>query len=543
MSSFKKIVASSLEPFHLRMPVFNTIVKLSQDKAITKLKEIANNSDQNIMVNSSPKRILFNLVRGMYATPIYIEAGLALALKLRGHNVRLLTCGGALSECPGYFVIGKPPNKWSCNNCKQFSKEFFGIVDLPHSTYAEYVDEGKLSNVKDKINKMSIEDCENFVYKNINVGIHAFTSTQRYFKGANPDKSTYEKIYYLELINAIISTIVAENVLKKEKPDILVTSHSCYSPWGSFSDYFRNKGIRVCTYGRGYKINTLRFDQNNLGENFKKYIETVRNKKFLDKNEEKELKSFMDKRIKGQEGDTFLYGFSDFEKNIKKQFDLDKYNKTCALFPNVPWDASLIDANKAFKNVYEWISYTIELLKEKPELQLIIKIHPAEKISESVNTVLDYINNNFKPIPKNIKVIPPDTKISSYSLFPIIDVGIVYNGTLGLEMALNNIPVIVAGQTHYDYNGFTYDISSKKGYHDILLSNISPLSEKQLKTAQIYAYFYFIKNFVPQNYFYYNNFLDLGWNITSLEELVSNEDKCLDHVCNYIVHGGIYQNW
>ena len=81
---------------------------------------------------------------------------------------------------------------------------------------------------------------------------------------------------------------------------------------------------------------------------------------------------------------------------------------------------------------------------------------------ESKRTVLDSINSKFISLPKNIKIIPPNTKISPYSLFPFIDVGIVYNGTVGLEMSTQGIPVVVAGNAHYGKKAFTYDISTKK---------------------------------------------------------------------------------
>lgn len=542
MGSLRKLTVKGLELLHFKMPVFNTAVKLAQDRALTRLRKIEDNSNPTVMDNPNPKKIVFNLVRGMYAAPIYVEAGLAMALKHHGHNVKLLTCDGALSACPGYFEISKPPNKWSCNNCKQFSSEFFDIVDLPYLTYAKYVDGYELSITKDRVNMTSIEDCKNFVYKDVNVGVHAITSTQRFFKGANPDKNTHDKVMRSELINAIISTIVAERVVKEEKPDVLVTSHSCYSSWGSFSDYFRNKDIRVCTYGGGYKKNTVIFERDKLDENFKRYYKDVRNKKFLYEKEREELKSFLNKRMRGEKGDTSLYGFSaDKIKDIGKLFKITKYDKIHAMFTNVPWDVSLLNANNAFKDVYEWISYTIKLFEEKPELQLIIKIHPAEKIAESASTVLDYLDSNFAHLPENINVIPPDTKISPYSLFPIIDVGIVYNGTIGLEMVLNDIPVVVAGRTHYGEKGFTHEVTTKRGYADILFSDFSSPTNKNC--AEVYAYFYFVKSFIPRNFTYYNNFLDLGWKINTLAEFADGKDKYIDHICDYIINGGIYQNW
>ena len=114
------------------------------------------------------------------------------------------------------------------------------------------------------------------------------------------------------------------------------------------------------------------------------------------KKEEKELNYFLNKRTKGEEGQVSYYGFSEVKKEkLEKQFNFDKFEKTYVLFTNVPWDAALLSANMSFKDVYDWLSYTIELFKNKPNLQLIIKTHPSElRLAESKLTVVDYLNNN-----------------------------------------------------------------------------------------------------------------------------------------------------
>jgi capsule polysaccharide export protein KpsC/LpsZ len=226
-------------------------------------------------------------------------------------------------------------------------------------------------------------------------------------------------------------------------------------------------------------------------------------------------------------------------------FNINKYEKNYFIFPNVPWDRSIamLGGKVAFEDVYKWISYTIELFKDKPKLQLIIKIHPAEAATgRSEKTMLDYINEKYPNLPNNIKTIPPKTDIDPYSLFPFIDVGIVCNGTIGLEMSLKNIPVVVTGKVHYTNNGFTHDVSTEKEYSDILMSNISPLKNQQT-LAKIYAYFYFIKSFIPRKYLYYKNFLNLGWKINSFDDFAPGKDKHLDHICDYILNDGVYQNW
>ena len=155
---------------------------------------------------------------------------------------------------------------------------------------------------------------------------------------------------------------------------------------------------------------------------------------------------------------------------------------------------------------------------------------------------LDYLKEKFTNLSENISIIPPNTEISPYSLFPFIDVGLVYNGTVGLEMAIKGIPVIVAGNAHYGKKGFTYDIEKKVDYSKILFTEKGSLPN-QKELASIYAYFHFIKKFIPRSFIYTKNFLTIGWNINSLEGLTEGHDKNLDHICKYIINGGIYQDW
>ena len=534
-----------LESYHLRLQVYKSLIIPSQNIALHRIRKIAKNSFP-LDKEKTGKKIIFNSVAGRYMVHTYHESGIAKALQLRGNDVKMLICGGAFCKmCSGHFTVKNPYNPWDCKNCIDFSKKFFETSKIPYSTYFDYLTKHDIGKINKKVDSIPIKQRENFFYKGVNVGFHAKTSADRYFVGSPPDKDLYENVLRSELINSIITTDVAEKVLSREKPDIIVTSHGCYSSWGNFSDFFINKNINVYVWFSGYKKNTVIFDKHKLPEYFKKYYEDIRKKKPLSDEELKELNKFLNKRVMGEEGDTAFYEFSKNDLDLKKKFDVDKYEKNYFIFPNVPWDRSfaLLSGKVAFESVYKWISDTIELFIEKPNLQLIIKIHPAEAATgRSEKTMLDFINEKFETLPDNIRTIPPKTDISPYSLFPLMDVGIVCNGTIGLEMALNNIPVVVTGQVHYFNNGFTYDVSTEEEYFKTLMTDIKPL-ENQQTLARIYAYFYFVKSFIPRNYLYNRNFLNLGWKVKSFDDFAKDKDKHLDHICDYILNDGVYQNW
>ena len=526
----------------------NNAFRVSQKFALKRMEKVMKNSNIKIVKKKDGKKIIFNLIYGMYGKIIFWEGTLAKALQMRGHDVSSLICGNTLTMCTTEYTVNSAHDDMTCKHCVDFSKSFLNTASLPYSTYGDHISNPEIDNIKNRVDKLSIDECENLTYKGVNVGGLSKNSVIRYFKGSlKPDKDRYDFVLRSELLNAIISTDVAEKIVKEEKPDILVTRHLGYSSWGSFAEYCGNKGIRVCSPGEGYKKNTLRFDIFDIGEvsnAFTRYYEEVRKKKPLNDDEEIEIQSFLDKRMAGVEGDTADYIFTPGEMEIGL-FDFDKYDKTYAIFPNVPWDSSLLNANKGFNGVHDWISETIGLFKEKPNCQLLVKIHPSElRVLKSENTVSDYISNKFDSLPENIKIIPPDTKISPYDLFQFIDAGIVYNGTIGLEMALNNIPVALAGRTHYAGKGFTYDISTKKEYKDVLFGDFPSLDKQKLQLAKIYAYYFFIKSFIPYDFVTANRrTLKYGWNIKSLDDLAEGKDKYLDHICDYITKGIVYQDW
>jgi len=545
---FKNTINDIVTAFKMKDFTYNLIEKVYQENALKRTKQILNNTPKKINLDLTDitlkgKKIVFNVINGIYGPGTFASAGLAIALMMRGHDTLVLTCGKALSMCTAGITIYSAKNP--CDNCVDYSKKFYTMLGIPHKTYFDYVTRDDLFNIgfdiryfisnKNKDKPYEIRDIDD-EYKGVNIKQLATNSAERYFEG-KMEKENYDEIYYKELANAIISVDVAERMYEEEKPDILISSQNYFSAWGGIAEYCRNQGVRIIDYCKGYDNNTIGFDINQINKDrFNEYYNKYRSKQSLSTEETSELNDLFNLRMLGAYGDTKLYKFE--TKDIKKDLD---YEKTYCMFTNIPYDAGLHETVREFKDIYEWVSYTIELFKEKPKNKLLIKIHPIESVVRAQNTISDYIKQNID-LTDNIEVIPSNTDISPYSLFPIIDVGILYSGTLGLELSLKKIPVVLVGASHYSDKGFTFDVYSREQYKQLLSKDIK-LTDKQAELAKVYAYYYFIKSYIPVNFFYRNNFLDVGWNIKSFSQLAPGKDKHLDVVCDYIVNGGVYQKW
>jgi hypothetical protein len=116
--------------------------------------------------------------------------------------------------------------------------------------------------------------------------------------------------------------------------------------------------------------------------------------------------------------------------------------------------------------------------------------------------------------------------VNTYDLVEIADLGLVYTTTVGLEMAMAGLPVIVIGQTHYRAKGFTQDPETWEAYFDLLADTIRApkryrLTETQRERAWEYAYRFFFE--YPQPFPWHLLYLWTDLDTWPLQRVLSEE--------------------
>lgn len=154
------------------------------------------------------------------------------------------------------------------------------------------------------------------------------------------------------------------------------------------------------------------------------------------------------------------------------------------LATNVLGDSLTLGRQVFSKTMGEWISRTVQYFAGRPDAQLVIRIHPGEVLvhGQSMN---DVVRQVLPRLPEHIRLIGPREKINTYDLIEVADLGLVYTTTVGMEMAMKGIPVLVAGKTHYRGRGFTYDPDSWVSYFKLLGQILERPKDYQLSRAQV----------------------------------------------------------
>ncbi|NMC78224.1 MAG: hypothetical protein GYA59_02580, partial [Chloroflexi bacterium] len=165
------------------------------------------------------------------------------------------------------------------------------------------------------------------------------------------------------------------------------------------------------------------------------------------------------------------------------------------LATNVLGDSLTLGRQIFSRSMAEWISRTVQYFAGRPDVQLVIRVHPGEVLTHGLS-MAEVVRNVLPVLPEHMRLIGPKDRMNTYDVMAVADLGLVYTTTVGLEMAMGGLPVIVTGQTHYRGRGFTHDPDSWVTYFKMMgqiLENPANfrLRSEQVERAWRYAYRFF----------------------------------------------------
>ena len=120
----------------------------------------------------------------------------------------------------------------------------------------------------------------------------------------------------------------------------------------------------------------------------------------------------------------------------------------------------------------DWLIYTINYLSCRNDIEVVVRCHPGEVNADRISKqkVKDTICERIYPLPKNLKIIDSDNKISTYSFAKICKTLIIYSSKMGMELAPFGQTIICAGEAYVKNKGITHDSINKSEYDLIQVS-------------------------------------------------------------------------
>jgi len=176
---------------------------------------------------------------------------------------------------------------------------------------------------------------------------------------------------------------------------------------------------------------------------------------------------------------------SEGSEHLRSKLGLDA-RPVVLLATNVLGDSLTLGRNVFASSMAEWIERTVKYFAGRPDTQLVIRIHPGERLIKGPS-IMQEIERAAPDKPGHIHVVGPKEKTNTYDLMRLASLGLAYTTTVGMEMAMRGIPVIAAGQTHYRDRGFVFSPRSWEEYFGTLEDVLRDPSAHRLTIEQVQA--------------------------------------------------------
>ncbi len=518
---------------------------------LRKDREIWSNALKNALKG---EKVLIPTSIGAYLAGTTLESLLAVALTLRGTEVHVLLCDEVLPACFDCWIgwysnqvefARHGPKKDLCKYCFSQAYKMFQSLGIKIYRYSDFLSEDDLQEAERISSSVPLEDIGSYLLGGTAIGEHAMAGTLRFYARGNLDNEPCaERILRRYFKAALITTYLMRNLLDKIKYKSAVFHHGIYVPQGLIGEVCRQKDVHVVNWNPGYRKNSFVFSHHNtyhytmMTEPVEKWMDIQWNDSL-----ERELTTYLKSRWKGSQDWIWFHEKPKFDlKKIEEETGID-FTKPCiGMLTSVMWDAQLHYPSNAFPNMLSWVLGTIEYFKKRQDLQLVIRIHPAEirGTLPSRQRILDEIKRAFPVLPKNTIVIPPESQVSTYAVMLQCDTVIIYNTKTGIELTAMGIPVIVAGEAWIRNKGFAMEVDNPEDYYNLLdrlpLNKRMP-PDKVLK-AKKYAFHFFFRRMIPLEFM-----KPTGGNppyriqLESLKDLLPGKTIGLDIICDGILKG------
>lgn len=520
---FGRLIAHPIEQFS----VWKDYLKTRQDSAFLRTSK---------QKQSKGKVALLVLASDM-VYEIKIQAMLATGLKLQGWKVVILLSRRYL---------------WAHRYMKAF-----GISDFVHWEDVELDSKEKelcRSEAKAFLSApMTFQSVKKWVYKEALIGTQVISSVSRKMMLGAPDvKDLVVQWNIRDLLPETLETVhLAGHLLDKVKPDLISLIEANYALMGALVDVAISRKISVTQTVQPARDDAMLFKKLNKETRrihpssvAKSSLDLVAKMPWTDK-QEKDLWQEFGKRYGGA---WFLQSRNQpsvkekTRDEIIQQLQLDPAKKNAVVFSPVLWDANLFYGEDLFEDFGDWFIQTVKAACANPDVNWIIKLHPANAWKRARENVVSelaeitLIKKHIGVLPPYVKLLFPDTDISTFSLFKFADYGLTVRGTIGMELPCLGVPVFTAGTGRYSGLGFTTDSKSKEEYLERLskIQEYSKLSDEQTLLAKQHAYCAFklrpwiMKSFKAQFKYKKKGVHPLDSNLflnaSSLDEIKANGD-------------------
>jgi len=468
-------------------------------------------------------RVLIASLRG-WSTHNAYEIAIAQALRLRGAEIALFTCGGGMPACELGWARRAHPRP--CDRCAWLTDRVIDATGIRGYRLGDLMPWG------DDARRAPRAAGSKEAHARSGVSVAWLLKTTQLDLVPHAREVADDFTVALEGVGHATAA-----VLRAFEPDVVFLLNGLFGAERTIRQVALGQGVRTPTYEIAPRGGALVLSQDAAAPDYDLDRLWARVKdRPLNERQRSETIGLLEDRARGVGAhESYCDRVEDDPAQLRSRLGLSGCQPIVSLFTNVTWDSATIGHDIAFESMFDWVEQSVRLAAGR-DVALVVRIHPAEGRWGTREAVQEAIGSRLGEIPANVRFVAAADALSSYALLDISNLSLTYTTTVGLEAAARGKPVAVAGDTHYRGRGFTIDIASAQDLARVLAAAPQELPAPNSELAERYAHMFFFRAMIPFPAIEAHNGR-LKRFPRRAADLAPGADPYLDWICDRIIDG------
>jgi hypothetical protein len=493
------------------------------------------------------RKVLFFAPYGEFLVHKQVDAILATALRIRGSEVAVVTCGQSFNYCPVFGTRDGDP-KAICQNCDRCGQSFFKAFDFNNFVLKNYISEQIKLDCESWLATLDPANYETAKFGSLPMGEWAIFGLYNKFRTLGPKLHSAEaRGVFKELLRNVFHTYFAvKAILEQFNPDFFVTFHGNFPEYKAAVEAAHRRDIRYICHEKGFSNNSFRIVENGNIHCKREFLRTVNVWQKCPVSKE-DFKSAIAVRDAWEGGTNVSWqSFNTTDNNragILQKLNIPLGSAITTVFTSSEFELMSYYDYEATQ--HDLIMQLIKLYQNRSDY-LVIRHHPNLYGKGGVRQFADHafisqILEQTKKAGANVRIVPPTETIDSYALMYASDACIAPYSSTVLEAALRG----VAGATNPNSLYRKAAVGEVSSYDPVKLGMLIDGLIARTHSDDI-EYFREAIRFMNA----YSNKLSIQFKsfgikascqpdirVTKAEELLPGVDPALDRVLDHIVYG------
>jgi hypothetical protein len=458
------------------------------------------------------------------------EAVIAQALRRRGAEVALLTCGGGQPACEMGWARRALPRP--CDRCAFYTDEVAAALGVRQYRIRDLVPWGSAASAAPADARAL--DASHDPEAASRISVPWFLRSDD--AAGVPEGSAAAADF---AVSAAAVEGAATRVLGEFRPDAVFMVNGLFAAEATVRALALERGIRAPTYEIAPRAGALVFSQGTPAPAYDTdAVWAAVHDRPMTPGQRRAIEGLLAGRAAGVGAhETYFDGSAGDAAALRERLGIPAGSRVASLFTNLSWDSATLFHDVAFPSMMDWIEGAVRAVDGRDDVTLVVRVHPSEARWGTRQEVLETVRSRLGRLPENVRFVLPGDPLSSYALLDVTDLVLAYTTTVGLEAANRGIPVALAGDVHYRGRGFTIDLESPADLEAAVAAPARRLRGEEVELARRYAFTFFFRCMIPFPAVRVDGHL-----VTELpadvEALAPGRDPHLDWVCDRILDGG-----